>query len=102
MRISSFKGVLEDNLRRQENDAEVTSVTSKDALGNNNIKLEDEGLKLSDMDVEYNKSNPDTQVYEVNPDLGSLVKSDAFSTDTLPIDEHNDLNDNLNADNVNQ
>ncbi|KAG5612551.1 hypothetical protein H5410_023832 [Solanum commersonii] len=100
MRISSSEGVLEDNLRRQENDAEVTPVTSKDALGNNSIKLEDEGLKLSGMDAEYDKSNPDTQVYEVNPDLGSQVKSDAFSTDTLPINENNDLNDNLNADNV--
>ncbi|KAK4722369.1 hypothetical protein R3W88_012602 [Solanum pinnatisectum] len=99
-RISSSEGVLEDNLRRQENDAEVTPLTSKDALGNNSIKLEDEGLKLSGMDAEYDKSNPDTQVYEVNPDLGSQVKSDAFSTDTLPINENNDLNDNLNADNV--
>ncbi|XP_006354026.1 apoptotic chromatin condensation inducer in the nucleus-like isoform X3 [Solanum tuberosum] len=100
MRISSSEGVLEDNLRRQENDAELTPVTSKDALGNNSIKLEDEGLKLSGMDAEYDKSNPDTQVYEVNPDLGSQVKSDTFSTDTLPINENNDLNDNLNADNV--
>ncbi|KAK6792404.1 hypothetical protein RDI58_011485 [Solanum bulbocastanum] len=100
MRISSSEGVLEDNLRRQENDAEVTPLTSKDALGNNSIKLEDEGLKLSGMGAEYEKSNPDTQVYEVNPDLGSQVKSDAFSTDSLPINENNDLNDNLNADNV--
>lgn len=102
MKISSYEGVLEDNLRGQENDVEVTPVTSEEALKNHSIKLDNEGLKLSDMDAEYNKSNPDTQVYEVNPDLGSLVKSDAFSTDTLLINEHNDLNDNLNADNVNQ
>ncbi|XP_055833519.1 uncharacterized protein LOC129902331 [Solanum dulcamara] len=100
MKISSSEGMLEDNLRRQENDAEVTPVTSTEALGNNSINLENEGLKLSGMDAEYDRFNPNTQVYEVNPDLGSQVKSDAFSTDTLPINENNDLNDNLNADNV--
>ncbi|XP_006354027.1 apoptotic chromatin condensation inducer in the nucleus-like isoform X4 [Solanum tuberosum] len=76
MRISSSEGVLEDNLRRQENDAELTPVTSKDALGNNSIKLEDEGLKLSGMDAEYDKSNPDTQghVGETVDDKSSEVK----------------------------
>ncbi|MCD9639370.1 hypothetical protein HAX54_023811 [Datura stramonium] len=100
MKVSSSEGVLVDNLRRQENDSEITLVTSKEALKNNNIKLENEDLKLSGMDAEYDMSNPDTQVYEVNPDLGSQVKSDSFSTDTLPINENKDLNDNLNADNV--
>ncbi|KAK4352428.1 hypothetical protein RND71_027946 [Anisodus tanguticus] len=100
IKISSSEGVLEDNLRRQENDVEVTPLTSKEALENNSIKLENEGLKLSGMNAESDMSNPDTQVHEVNPDLGSQVKSDLFSTDTLPIDENKDLNDNLNADNV--
>ncbi|CAN4122235.1 unnamed protein product [Withania somnifera] len=100
MNISSSGGVLENNLRRQENDVEVTPVTSKEALENSNIKLEIKGLKLSGMDAESDMSNPGTQVYEVNPDLGSQVKSDSFSTDTLPINENKDLNDNLNADNV--
>ncbi|XP_060198816.1 uncharacterized protein LOC132627471 [Lycium barbarum] len=93
MKISSSEGVLEDNLRRQENDVEVTPVTSS-------IKLDNEGLKPSGMDAEPDMSNPATQVYEVNPNLGSQVKSDSFSTDTLPINENKDLNDNLNADNV--
>ncbi|KAL3371478.1 hypothetical protein AABB24_008161 [Solanum stoloniferum] len=100
MKISSYEGVLEDNLGRQENDVEVTPVTSKEALKNHSIKLDNEGLKLSDMDAEPDMSNPATQVYEVNPNLGSQVKSDSFSTDTLPINENKDLNDNLNADNV--
>ncbi|XP_060198812.1 uncharacterized protein LOC132627470 isoform X1 [Lycium barbarum] len=100
MKISSSEGVLEDNLRRQENDVEGTPLTSKEALENNSIKLENEGLKLSGMNAESDMSNPDTQVYEVNPDLGSQVKSDSFSTDTLPINENKDLNDNLNADSV--
>ncbi|XP_055835610.1 uncharacterized protein LOC129904105 [Solanum dulcamara] len=100
MKISSYEGVLEDNLRRQENDVEVTPATSKEALKNNSIKLDNEGLKLSGMDAEPDMSNPATQVYEVNPNLGSQVKSDSFSTDTLPINENKDLNDNLNADNV--
>ncbi|KAK4341418.1 hypothetical protein RND71_039919 [Anisodus tanguticus] len=100
MKISFSEGVLEDNLRRQENDVEVTPLTSKEALENNSIKLENEGLKLSGMNAQSDMSNPETQVHEVNPDLGSQVKSDSFSTDTLPIDENKDLNDNLNADNV--
>lgn len=100
MKISSSEGVLEDNLRRQENDVEVTPVTPQEALKNNSIKLDNEGLKLSGMDAEPDMSNPATQVYEVDPNLGSQVKSDSFSTDTLPINENKDLNDNLNADNV--
>ncbi|KAF3668983.1 putative 60S ribosomal protein L30-like [Capsicum annuum] len=96
MKDSSSGGVLENNLWRQENDVEVTPVTSKEALENSNIKLENEGLKLSGMDAESDMSNPGTQVYEVNPDLGSQIKSDSFST----INENKNLNDNLNADNV--
>ncbi|KAJ8530860.1 hypothetical protein K7X08_023741 [Anisodus acutangulus] len=98
MKISSSEGVLEDNLRRQENDVEVTPVASKESFENNCIKLDTEGLKLSGMEAEPHMSNPATQVYEVNPNLGSQVKSDSFSTDTLPINENKDLNDN--ADNV--
>ncbi|KAK4352427.1 hypothetical protein RND71_027945 [Anisodus tanguticus] len=93
MKISSSVGV-------QENDVEVTPVTSKEALKKDSIKLDNEGLKLSGMDAEPDMSNSATQVYEANPNLGSQVKSDSFSTDTLPINENKDLNDNLNADNV--
>ncbi|CAN4122232.1 unnamed protein product [Withania somnifera] len=75
-------------------------VTSKEALKNNSVKLDNEVLKLSVKDAEPDMFNPATQVYEVNPSLGSQVKSDSFSTDTLPINENKDLNDNLNADNV--
>ncbi|CAN4116328.1 unnamed protein product [Withania somnifera] len=100
MKISSSEGVLEYNLRSRENDVEVTPVTSKEASKNNSIKLNNEGLKPSGMDADPDMFNPATQVYEVNPNFGSQVKSDSFSSDTLPINENKDLNDNLNADNV--
>ncbi|CAN4109675.1 unnamed protein product [Withania somnifera] len=88
MKISSSEVVLEyNNLRSQENNVEVTL-------------LDNVCLKPFGMGAEPDMFGPATQVYEVNPNLGSQVKSDAFSTDTLPINEHKDLNDTLNADNV--
>ncbi|KAI4345207.1 hypothetical protein L6164_012350 [Bauhinia variegata] len=47
-----------------------------------------------------NTSAPENQVSEVNPILGSQVKSDSISSDSVSINEKNELKDNIIADNV--
>ncbi|KAJ7956874.1 Apoptotic chromatin condensation inducer in the nucleus [Quillaja saponaria] len=51
-------------------------------------------------DVLPGSSVPENQVSEVNPILGSQVKSDSISTDSVSINEKIELKDNIIADNV--
>lgn len=55
--------------------------------------------KPSAEDVAHAVSETANQVSEVSPDLG--LKSESFSTDSVSINEKNELKDNLNANNVN-
>ncbi|KAL5751648.1 hypothetical protein ACOSP7_021831 [Xanthoceras sorbifolium] len=63
-------------------------------------QLENEGLKPLHRDDMLDNSAPDNQVSEVSPNLGSQVKSDSISTDSVSINEKIELKDNIIADNV--
>ncbi|XP_010916922.1 uncharacterized protein [Elaeis guineensis] len=58
-----------------------------------------EESKPSIEDVKLSPSEPNNQVSEVSPNLGSQVKCESISTDSVSIIEKNELKDNLNADN---
>lgn len=60
---------------------------------------ENEESNPSIEDVKLIPSEPNNQVSEVSPDLGSQVKCESISTDSVSIIEKNELKDNLNADN---
>lgn len=47
-----------------------------------------------------NSSAPENQVSEVNPSIGTQVKSDSFSTDSVSINQKNELKDTIIANNV--
>lgn len=64
-------------------------------------QLENEGLKPPHNDDILDTSAPDNQVSEVSANLGSQVKSDSISTDSVSINEKIELKDNIIADNVN-
>ncbi|XP_057428726.1 uncharacterized protein LOC130722115 [Lotus japonicus] len=51
-------------------------------------------------DLMPDSSIPENQVSEVNPSLGSQVKSDSISTDSVSINQKNELKDTIIADNV--
>ncbi|KAJ9673756.1 hypothetical protein PVL29_023364 [Vitis rotundifolia] len=68
---------------------------------NDEIKTESENSKPPQMDAVPNVSGPNNQVYEVSPVLGFQVESESISSDSVSINEKNELKDNLNADNVN-
>ncbi|KAI4317226.1 hypothetical protein L6164_025115 [Bauhinia variegata] len=50
--------------------------------------------------IPNSSSAPGNQVSEVNPILGSQLKSDSISSDSVSINEKNELKDNIIADNV--
>ncbi|KAK9270865.1 hypothetical protein L1049_026451 [Liquidambar formosana] len=83
------------------NETVVTQIaSSEEALEGNKIKMENEDTEPPPMDAVLDVSNPNIQVYEVSPVLGSQVKSESISTDSMSINEKNELRDNLNSDNV--
>ncbi|KAK4264873.1 hypothetical protein QN277_025995 [Acacia crassicarpa] len=57
-------------------------------------------IEPQSMDLMVHSSAPKNQVSEVNPSLGSQVKSDSISSDSVSINEKNELKDNIIADNV--
>jgi len=59
-----------------------------------------EDSKPSAEDVAFTVSEPTNQVSEVSTDLGFQVKSESISTDSVSINEKNELKDNLIANNV--
>ncbi|KAJ4952561.1 hypothetical protein NE237_029393 [Protea cynaroides] len=79
------------------------SALSEQELQNNEtkteIKTEDEDQKPLTEDAVLNVFDPNNQVSEVSPVLGSQVKCESISTDSVSIIEKNELKDNLNADN---
>ncbi|XP_077224056.1 SAP domain-containing protein isoform X2 [Tasmannia lanceolata] len=66
---------------------------------NDESQVEDENPKPTLEDVKLNMSEPNNQVSEVSPVLGFQVKCESISTDSVSINEKNELKDNLNADN---
>ncbi|XP_042501064.1 apoptotic chromatin condensation inducer in the nucleus-like isoform X2 [Macadamia integrifolia] len=79
------------------------SASSEQELQSNEIKTEiktqDEDQKPLREDALLNIYDPNNQVSEVSPVLGSQVKYESISTDSVSIIEKNELKDNLNADN---
>ncbi|XP_010261185.1 PREDICTED: apoptotic chromatin condensation inducer in the nucleus [Nelumbo nucifera] len=63
------------------------------------IKMESEDTKPLHKGALPDVSGPNNQVSEVSPVLGSQVKSESISTDSVSIIEKNELKDNLNTDN---
>lgn len=83
---------LTDKLENEESRAQLDSKDSK-------LQLESDTKPPGD-DVMPNSSAPENQVSEVNPSLGSQVKSDSISTDSLSINQKNELKDTVIANNV--
>ncbi|XP_019152859.1 PREDICTED: altered inheritance of mitochondria protein 21-like isoform X2 [Ipomoea nil] len=90
----------EPNSMGEENGIEVPPNASGGITTSSKVDPENEGLKPLKMDAEPDLSHPSTQVHEVIPNLGSQVKSDSIPSDSLPIYVTKELNDDLNADNV--
>ncbi|KAL9462054.1 hypothetical protein AB3S75_000116 [Citrus x aurantiifolia] len=63
-------------------------------------QLENEGLKTPHREDVLDATAPENQVSEVSAILGSQVKSDSISTDSISINEKIELKDNIIADNV--
>lgn len=63
-------------------------------------QLENEGLDATPKDAMLDSSAPNYQVSEVSTVLGSEVKYDYISTDTVSINEKIELKDNIIADHV--
>lgn len=63
-------------------------------------QVENLDSKPPHMDIMLDSSIPINQVSEVSPVLGLQVKSDSISTDSVSINEKNELKDNIIADNV--
>ncbi|XP_041008063.1 apoptotic chromatin condensation inducer in the nucleus-like [Juglans microcarpa x Juglans regia] len=86
----------EDSNPKHENEDSMPQLENEDSK----LQLENEGLKLPSWDVMLNSSTPDNQVSEVSPILGSQVKSDSISTDSVSINEKIELRDNVITDHV--
>lgn len=63
-------------------------------------QLDNDDSKPLQADNKLNESDPHHQVSEVSPVLGVEVKSDSISTETVTINEKNELKDNIIADDV--
>ncbi|XP_010664296.1 uncharacterized protein LOC100248897 isoform X2 [Vitis vinifera] len=99
---SKVKSSENEEVKSAEND-EVKSAENDEVKSaeNDEIKTESENSKPPQIDAVPNVSGPNNQVYEVSPVLGFQVESESISSDSVSINEKNELKDNLNADNVN-
>jgi apoptotic chromatin condensation inducer in the nucleus len=86
----------EDSKPQLENEDSKPQLESEDSKP----QLENEGLKPPPEGVMLDSSTPENQVSEVSPILGSQVKSDSISTDSVSINEKIELKDNVIADHV--
>lgn len=86
----------DDSKPQLENDDLKTQLE----IDNSKSKLENEYSKPTSEEVMLDVSAPKNQVSEVRPNLGSQVKYDSISTDSLSINEKIELKDNIIADNV--
>ncbi|KAK7311152.1 hypothetical protein RJT34_09092 [Clitoria ternatea] len=85
----------------EDSTAKLESEESKVQLDNEDTKPQlDCDTKPSSKDLVPNSSVPENQVSEVNPSLGSQVKSDSISTDSVSINQKNELKETIITDNV--
>ena len=84
-----------DLVTKQENEESKAQLDSEDSKP----QLECD-RKLLCEDLMPNSSVPKNQVSEVNPSLGSQVKSDSISTNSVSINQKNELKDTIIAENV--
>lgn len=86
----------------QNSGTQGENVNSNIQLENEDSKpqQENEGLKTPHGEDLLDAAAPDNQVSEVSDILGSQVKSDSISTDSISINEKIELKDNIIADNV--
>lgn len=82
--------------------AQLENEEPKAPLENDDMKqhIKPEDAKPQHEDAVLESSVSNNQVSVVSPTLGIQVKSDSISTDSLSINEKNELKDNINADNV--
>ncbi|KAK9110627.1 hypothetical protein Sjap_018687 [Stephania japonica] len=79
----------------------VTEVSSSSQLLSNKTQVENGDPKPAIDDAAPEVASSNTQVSEVSPVLGSQIRSDSISNESVSINEKIELKDNLNADNVN-
>ncbi|KAF9611530.1 hypothetical protein IFM89_032930 [Coptis chinensis] len=98
--VVSQTTVVGDSVETNITETSVVTVTSSRLESQNDeIEIGKEDSVPPSNDAELNISSPNNQVSEVSPCLGFQVKSDSISTDSVSINEKNELKDNLNADN---
>ncbi|KAG4989881.1 hypothetical protein JHK82_032192 [Glycine max] len=95
----------EDTYRAEKNNedsaAQLENEVSKAQLDGEDSKPQlDYDTKPLHEDPVPDSAVPENQVSEVNPSLGSQVKSDSISTDSLSINQKNELKDTIITDNV--
>ncbi|XP_057415488.1 uncharacterized protein LOC130710293 [Lotus japonicus] len=84
----------QDSVTMQENEE------SKAGMDEDSKPQLDCDLKPLCEDLTPNSSLPENQVSEVNPSLGSHLKSDSISSNSVSINQKNELKDTIIADNV--
>ncbi|CAJ1856721.1 unnamed protein product [Sphenostylis stenocarpa] len=85
----------------EDSAAKLDNEESKAQLDGEDTKpLLDSDTKPLHEDLVPDSSVPENQVSEVNPSLGSQVKSDSISTDSVSINQKNELKDTIITDNV--
>ncbi|XP_027336943.1 actin cytoskeleton-regulatory complex protein PAN1-like [Abrus precatorius] len=85
----------------EDSAAKLENVESKVQVDNEDTKPQlDCEIKPLCEDLVPDSSVPENQVSEVNPSLGSQVKYDSISTDSVSINQKNELKDTIITDNV--
>ncbi|KAK7387505.1 hypothetical protein VNO78_28360 [Psophocarpus tetragonolobus] len=94
----------EDSYSAEKNNedlaAKLENEESKAQLDEDTKPQLDCDIKPLHEDAVPDSSVPENQVSEVNPSLGSQVKSDSISTDSVSINQKNELKDTIITDNV--
>ncbi|KAG4923213.1 hypothetical protein JHK87_048753 [Glycine soja] len=103
--VTEVVASAEDSYRAEKNNedsaAKLENEESKAQLDGEDSKPQlDCDIKPLHEDPVPDSSVPENQVSEVNPSLGSQVKSDSISTDSLSINQKNELKDTIITDNV--
>ncbi|KAK9111103.1 hypothetical protein Scep_018622 [Stephania cephalantha] len=78
----------------------VTEVSSSSQLLSNKTQVENGDPKPAIEDAAPEVASSNNQVSEVSPVLGSQIRSESISNESVSINEKIELKDNLNADNV--
>ncbi|XP_022136542.1 apoptotic chromatin condensation inducer in the nucleus isoform X2 [Momordica charantia] len=89
-------------LESEDSKPQLESEDTKPQLDDVNCEpqVENENLKSQHADPMHYSSAPDDQVSEVSPVLGSQVRTDSISTDSVTINEMIELKENISADHV--